>query len=33
MLHAKFNLPLLKKDHSYEKQFLETHITLSIFYI
>lgn len=26
-------LAILKKDHSYEKQFLETHATVSDFYI
>lgn len=33
ILHEKLNLFILKKDHSYEKQFLKTHATVSIFYI
>lgn len=32
ILHEKLNLSILKKDRSYEKQFLETHATVSIFY-
>lgn len=33
MLHEKRNLSILKKDQSYEKRFLETQATVSIFYI